>query len=337
MTFRSVLLAAMVLAVSAAAAPAGDGVPQSREAIWRSIFARPPAGPAHGDTAAATAREALGAQLFRDTRLSANERRACASCHDPERAFTDGLERGAALDGSSLMRNTPSLYDVGWNEHFFWDGRARSLEEQARGPLTAADEMAGRFDEIVPKLERDPRMREAFARAFPGSPAITEDAILAALAAYERTIASPETRFDDWIAGDGEALSALEQQGFDLFVGKAGCVGCHGGWRFTDGGFHDIGRPGPDPGRGAVLGGVPGLAQFKTPSLRELAHTAPYMHDGSLPTLAAVVDHYAGGFERRASIDSNIVRDLVLSNEEKEALIAFLLSLSSAPAAKPAK
>ena len=114
-----------------------------------------------------------------------------------------------------------------------------------------------------------------------------------------------------------------------MFVGKGGCVGCHGGWRFTDDQFRDIGLPGDDPGRSAITGGPAALRQFKTPGLRELTRTAPYMHDGSLATLRAVLDHYTGGFVKRPSLDSNLQRDLRLSESEKSALLAFLMTLSS--------
>jgi cytochrome c peroxidase len=227
-----------------------------------------------------------------------------------------------------LARNVPALYNVAWGTQFFWDGRASSLEAQARFPIEAPDELAGDFSTIVARLRGDEVMAARFERAFPGE-GVSEAALLAALAAYERSLVSGVSRFDRWVEGDEAALSAAESQGFDLFVGKAGCVACHGGWRLTDDAFHDIGLPGDDPGRGAVAGGVAGLAQFKTPSLREVARTAPYMHDGSLATLEAVVDHYAGKLVERPSLDANVVRDLKLSDSERAALVAFLQTLST--------
>jgi cytochrome c peroxidase len=144
-----------------------------------------------------------------------------------------------------------------------------------------------------------------------------------------RSLVSPPTRFDAWVEGDAAALRPEEVRGFRLFTGKAGCVLCHVGWRFTDDRFHDIGLESRDAGRGAVPGGTPGLMAFKTPGLRELAHTAPYMHDGALPTLDAVVRHYAGGFIARPSLATHINRDLRLSARERADLVAFLRSLSS--------
>ncbi len=304
------------------------GEPASRDDVWRMIFARPSDAGATTNDPVQDARVELGRALFHDTRLSGDETMACATCHQRTLGFSDGRKTGVGRNGRALKRNVPSLYNLAWSKHFFWDGRAESLEEQARGPLTSKDEMAGTFALSIERLLRDDRMVRRFERAFPKA-GLSEETILAALAAFERTLVSPRTRFDDWIAGDEDALNVQEKAGFDIFVGKGGCVSCHGGWRFTDDGFHDIGLPGTDPGRGSVAGGVLGAPQFKTPGLRELVDSAPYMHDGSKGSLMDVVDHYAGGLVVRASLDSNVVRDLALSSMEKAALIAFLRTLSS--------
>jgi cytochrome c peroxidase len=204
-----------------------------------------------------------------------------------------------------------------------------------RAPIEAPDEMGGDWPAILVRLEADAGLAQRFRAIFGGEPPISQETVVKALAAYVRSLVSPPTRFDAWIAGDARALGAAEVRGFRLFTGKAGCVLCHAGWRFTDDRFHDIGLPGTDPGRGAVPGGTPGLGAFKTPSLRELAHTAPYMHDGSLPTLAAVLAHYTGGFVRRPSLAPNMNRELRLSTREKADLIAFLRTLSSEKAPRP--
>lgn len=298
---------------------------QTRDALWRMIFARPVPDKPNIDPA----RAALGHDLFRDTRLSGGSDRACASCHDPAKGFSNGQPRGAGRDGRPLARNVLSLFNSAWGKSFYWDGRAPTLEAQARFPILAENEMAGDFGAIVARLSADGEMASRFASAFPEPKVIGEDTILAALADYERTIVSRPSRFDRWVEGDDAALSTEEKRGFDIFVGRGGCVACHGGWRFTDDGFHDIGLKSDDPGRGGVAGGVPGSRQFKTPSLRELVATAPYMHDGSLATLADVVDHYSGGFERRPTLAANIRRDLNLDAKEKSALVAFLKTLSA--------
>lgn len=328
----SLLAAALVLALATALAAGGPApgdatleadliASPARNAVWRAIFARPATAPEPAaDTAA---RIALGDALFHDVRLSGSGAVSCATCHEPERAFTDGRPKGQGLDGTTLARNVPGLYDLAWGTSFLWDGRAPTLEAQARFPILAKEEMAGDFPTIVRRLGADADMASRIAASFPGSGGVTEDAILAALAAYVGSLASPETRFDRWIEGDEHALDDRERRGFDLFVGKGGCVSCHGGWRLTDDGFHDIGLPGEDDL------GRDGRRQFKTPSLREVVHTAPYMHDGSIATLEEVVEHYTGGRIDRPSLAPTVVRDLVLTDDEKAALVAFLRALSS--------
>jgi len=299
-------------------------------APWRGLFQRPGTPPpAPADNPMTPERIALGAKLFADPRLSGRGERSCASCHEPGRAFTDGRRQASALSGAKLRRNTPALWNLAWSKHYFWDGRAPSLEAQVRAPIEAPDEMGGDWPAILARLEADADLAGQFHAAFADKPPISRETVVKALAAYVRSLISPPTRFDAWIEGDAQALSPPEVRGFRLFTGKAGCVLCHAGWRFTDDRFHDIGLPGNDPGRGAVPGGTPGLGAFKTPSLRELTHSAPYMHDGSLPTLAAVLAHYAGGFVRRPSLAPSMNRNLRLSPQERADLIAFLGTLSS--------
>jgi cytochrome c peroxidase len=300
------------------------------DAPWRQLFQRPDtAPPAPPDNLPTAEKIALGASLFADQRLSGTGKHSCASCHRPERSFTDGRRQARALTGEPLRRNTPALWNLAWSKQFFWDGRAPSLEVQVRGPIEAADEMGGHWPEILRRLEGDAGVAAKFRAAFPDEPAVSEEAVAKALASYIRSLVSPPTRFDTWIAGEASALTAAEQRGFRLFTGKAGCMLCHVGWRFTDDRFHDIGLRSRDPGRSAVPGGTPGRMAFKTPSLRELTHTAPYMHDGSLATLQAVVAHYAGGFVRRPTLAPNLNRELRLSPQEKADLVAFLRTLSS--------
>lgn len=307
-------------------------------APWRALFRRPATPPpAPADNPLTPERIALGAKLLADPRLSGSGRRSCASCHRPERAFADGRRRAQALSGASLRRNTPSLWNLAWSKHYFWDGRAPSLEAQARAPIEAADEMGGDWPTILARLEADAELAGRFHAAFADAPPVSQDSVVKALAAYVRSLVSPATRFDAWIEGDGRALSAAEVRGFGLFTGKAGCVLCHAGWRFTDDRFHDIGLQSKDPGRGAVPGGTPGLRAFKTPSLREAVHTAPYMHDGSLPTLAAVVGHYAGGFVLRPTLAPHMNRRLRLRGQERADLVAFLRTLSTEPGQAPSK
>ncbi len=307
-------------------------------APWHAMFRRPATPPpAPGDNPPTPDGIALGARLFADPRLSGDGRRACASCHRPELAFTDGRRRAQAVSGGALRRNTPSLWNLAWSPHYFWDGRAPSLEAQVRGPIEAADEMGGDWPTILARLQADADLAGQFRAAFGDATPLSQESVVKALAAYVRSLVSPRTRFDAWIEGDAGALSQAEVRGFRLFTGKGGCVLCHAGWRFTDDRFHDVGLPSSDPGRGAVPGGTPGLRAFKTPSLRETAHTAPYMHDGSLPTLSAVVAHYAGRFVPRRGLAPTMSRTLRLSAHEKADLAAFLRTLSSEAAGQSAR
>ncbi len=320
---------ALLAFLGAAGAGAGEPPGLDLDAFWRAFFSRPAGIPAPLDNPVTPEKAALGRALFADPRLSGTGTRACIDCHRSSRGFTDGQRTARAIDGSALARNVPALWNLAWSRHYFWDGRAESLEAQASVPIEHPQEMGGDWATIAERLAADEPMTRAFAAAFPQDPRITRENILKALATYERTLVSPITRFDRWVAGEEAALSPKELAGFRIFVGKGGCVGCHAGWRFTDGRFHDTGLPGDDPGRGAVAGGVPGLKAFKTPGLRELAWTAPYMHDGSLPTLEAVIDHYAGKFVSRPGLATNMVRELRLDTEERASLIAFLETLSS--------
>lgn len=319
-------LSLCVLASLTLSAPAGQ--PELLD-VWRTIFARPSATleeiPSPPDNPITQAKVVLGRRLFHDNRLSGNRDRSCATCHRPELAYSDGLQLGPGRDGRQLARNVPGLSNLAWAKRLFWDGRAASLEEQAAGPILHPDEMGGSWRQIAERLGRDPLMTDLFGKAFPAAlpeTAITPQSIAQALSAYERTLVSPVTRFDRYIAGEPGALSETEKQGFSLFVGRAGCVSCHGGWRFTDDRLHDIGLA-------ETAGGEDAPRLFKTPSLRELTHTAPYMHNGSKATLEDVIAHYDGGFEPRPELSPNIVRRLDLSAAEREALVAFLKSLSS--------
>jgi cytochrome c peroxidase len=304
---------------------------------WRQMFKRPDGPPpASPENPLTPDKIALGARLFSDVRLSGNRERACTSCHEPARAFTDGRRRALGLAGTPLRRNTPSLFNLAWGKQFFWDGRAPSLETQVGMPIAEPQEMGGDWPTILRRLEADGELVRQFHAAFSGHGAISREQVLQAVASYVRSLVSPSTRFDAWIEG-GDALRAAEVRGFGLFVGKAGCVLCHVGWRFTDDRFHDIGLASQDAGRGAVPGGMPGLAAFKTPGLRELELTAPYMHDGSLASLTAVIDHYAGRFVRRPSLAPHINRRLRLNAQEKADLVAFLRTLSSAAGPPRAK
>jgi cytochrome c peroxidase len=339
----SALLAGVVLGLGAtwlSAAPAFD------TARWRAAFRRPLEILAPAANPVTPEKVALGARLFGEKHLSGNGEIACATCHQAELSFSDGIARRKGLDGKLLVRRTPPLWNAAWGLTQFWDGRAPSLEAQVAGPLENPVEMAGNLDRAVAWLRGDAGYRQSFAAAFPDrKQPVTRETLAQAIATYERMLVSPPTRFDLWVAGDEAALDATEMQGFALFVGKAQCVACHKGWRFTDDAFHDIGLPlatKPDRGRGAILRIGKADYSFKTPSLRERLWTAPYMHDGAFASLEAVVRHYAEGRAAlRPSLSADLDRKIWLDPEEQAAIVAFLATISSdnppRPLALPAR
>lgn len=324
-------IALALLAGGAAEKPASLDVQH-----WRKVFARPDHAPMPPDNATTPEKVALGAKLFEDARLSGDGNVTCASCHQAELSFSDGVERHMGLDGQLLDRRTPPLWNVAWGRSWFWDGRAASLEAQAVGPIENKREMAGDLHRAIQALASDPQMSQSFASAFPEDPKVTKDNLAKALAAFERTLVSPETRFDQWVGGNDAALEPEELAGLSLFVGKAGCVSCHQGWRFTDEAFHDIGLKSADTGRGPIIGVKAADHAFKTPSLRERVWSAPYMHDGSLATFEDVVDHYAEGVVKRPTLSADLPERIALTSTEREQLVAFLNTLSSNDPPRPA-
>lgn len=270
----------------------------------------------------------LGKKLFFDTRLSAGNLLSCATCHNPAFGWGDAQPKAVGHGMHILPRRSPSIVNAAWNQAFMWDGRVNSLEEQALGPIAAETEMNMPLEGLVERLSRIGEYEPLFASAF-GANAITGLNIAKALATFERTVVSASAPFDNWIAGDEKAISETAKRGFLLFNTKAGCVQCHSGWNFTDDSFHDIGLESPDIGRGKFFPGTLKLQQaFKTPGLREIANRAPFMHDGSLPALEAVIDHYdAGGIDRPSR--SDVIKPRDLTTLEKTDLIAFLRTLTS--------
>jgi cytochrome c peroxidase len=334
---RASVLAASLLGLAGLAGTALAAKTDFDPAVWRRAFARPDHVPEPADNPATPEKVALGAKLFQDTRLSGGGDLACVSCHQAELSFSDGVPRHGGLDGRPLDRRTPPLWNLAWGLSWFWDGRAASLEAQAPGPIENRREMAGDLDEVVSRLSNDEATRRTFAAAFPDDPEVSRTTIAKALAAFERSLVSPRTRFDRWVEGDDSALGPDELSGLGLFVGKAGCVNCHKGWRFTDEAFHDIGLPdSADLGRGAFLDLRAADHAFKTPSLRERVWTAPYMHDGSMATFEEVVDHYADRVVERPTLSADLPRRVDLSAKERAELVAFLNTLSSEEPPRPA-
>jgi len=272
----------------------------------------------------------LGKMLFFDPRLSGPQNMSCVACHNPSFGWEVPVDRAVGASNVKLPRQAPTILNAAWGKHFFWDGRADTLEHQAIGPITAAAEMNNTFDVIVPRVRALAGYRTWFAQIFPDS-GVTQDTILRAIATYERTVVSGTTPFDRWVEGDEAALPQAAKRGFILFNTKAHCALCHQGWNFTDQDFHDIGLDTTDLGRAGVLGAdAPETARyaFKTPGLREVAARAPYMHNGALADLEAVIWHYASGGVQRPSLSPQI-KPLALSDQEVADLVAFLESLSA--------
>ncbi|MDX2267275.1 MAG: cytochrome c peroxidase [Bryobacter sp.] len=253
---------------------------------------------------------ARGKELFFDKRLSRDGSIACATCHKPELAFSDENAVAIGIAGRQGNRRTPRLANRAWGKSFFWDGRAKTLEEQVIGPIGNS-------------LEMDLDPTEAARRVGLSLPELQS-----ALASYVRTIFSGDSKYDRYLAGDAGALSGEEKRGLELFRGKAGCATCHLGPLLTDEEYHVTGAgAAEDAGRFQVTQQEDDRGAFKTPSLRDVARTPPYMHDGSLANLDDVLRFYQEGGKARNNLDPEM-RKLNLSEAELQSLKAFLLALN---------
>ncbi len=300
--------------------PAGD---------WRAAYLRQEAVDYPAENPYSDAKAALGAVLFFDPILSGSHGSSCATCHQPALAWADNLSHSAGDRGQAMLLRSPTLLDVAGSIRLGWDGKFPSIEAVTFRAISADANMDLGTQEAVDRLSANPAYTRRFEAAFGPGP-VTARKIELALATYERGIVAGPAPFDDWVAGNEAAVSDQVKRGFALFTGKAGCVGCHSGPAFTDHSFQDIGSAsGSDIGRGALFPTSVALRYaFKVPTLRDVAVRAPYMHDGSLPTLADVVDLYDRGGIPRPSRSSQI-RPLGLSGDEKHDLVAFLESLTS--------
>lgn len=255
----------------------------------------------------------LGRRLFFDRRLSRDESIACSSCHDPERAFSDGRPVSVGVFGRAGRRNAPTIINRGYGRSFFWDGRVDTLERQVLGPIQDPNEM-------------DLSLAEAESRV-----GLSAREISRALATYVRSLLSGNSAFDRYVNGDRTALSDAARRGLQVFRGKGNCTTCHAGANLSDEKLHNTGVswiPGETSrGNGHYADAGAGHGDFKTPTLRDVARTAPYMHDGSVTTLAEVVDFYDRGGRPNPNLDREI-RPLNLTAEEKQALVAWLGALS---------
>lgn len=272
----------------------------------------------------------LGKMLYFDKRLSADNSISCASCHDPEAGFADPSPLSKGFQGKTGTRHSPTIINSAFSYFQFWDGRAPSLEEQAKAPMENPLEMAHTLEGAVKSIAAIPGYRPYFKAAF-GDDTVTIGRIAQAIASFERTVLSGNSPWDRYIyANEVDALSESARRGLELFEGKALCTSCHVGFNLTDGLFHNLGvgmsKENPDLGRYIVTGEEKDKGAFKTPTLRDISKTAPYMHDGSMKTLEEVIELYNRGGEPNPWLDPKM-KPLNLSEQEKQDLLAFLKSL----------
>jgi cytochrome c peroxidase len=272
----------------------------------------------------------LGRYLYFDRRLSADETVSCASCHDPQKAFTDGAAVSTGIKAQKGNRSAPTVINRAYSLAQFWDGRAATLEEQAKGPMANPLEMGNTHEAIVDRLKGIPGYRALFAKAY-GTEEINIDRAAMAIASFERTVLSGNAPYDRYKRGDRKAMTPEQVRGMSVFFDKAKCDQCHEGSNFTLNAYSNLGvgtdKPEPDVGRYAVTNNPRDWGVFKTPTLREVEHTAPYMHDGSLKTLDEVVEFYNKGGIKNRNLDPNL-KPLNLTDQEKTELVAFLKALS---------
>lgn len=275
---------------------------------------------------------ALGKQLYFDKRLSKDNTVSCASCHDPAQGWSNGEAVATGINGAQGGRSAPTIVNSGYQYFQFWDGRAQHVEGQALGPIQNPIEMGLTLEELEQKLNQIQGYVDQFQNVFGEKP--TADGVAKAIGAFERTVLSGNAPYDRYQAGDKSALSEAADRGRIVFFNKAQCSSCHSGPNFTDGGFHNIGvgmeGSEPDLGRFVVSQLEGDKGSFKTPTLREIARTAPYMHDGSLKTLEEVVDYYNKGGVKNPQLDEQIF-PLNLTDQEKKDLVVFMKEALSSP------
>lgn len=280
-----------------------------------------------------SAKISLGKQLYFDGRLSQNNAISCAFCHNPVAGFADPNQTSVGVGGKRGGRQAPTVYNTAFNPFQFWDGRAGSLEEQAIGPIHNPIEMAETHENVVVKLGKIKGYREQFQSAL--GTGVNIQGIAEAIAAYERTIISTNSAFDKFVLGDPKAMGEDAQRGRAVFKGKGRCILCHNDSNFTDNQFHNLGVPqvGPmeeDLGRYNVTLRESDKGAFKTPTLRSITESAPYMHDGAFKTLEEVIDFFDNGGNANPQL-SPLMKPLGLTPQEKTDLIAFMKALTGEP------
>lgn len=274
----------------------------------------------------------LGKMLFFDPILSNNNKVSCASCHFPELAFSDGKSlTNSGVSNNTLIRHSPTLFNLAWHKGYFWDGGAKTLASQAFGPITHVDEMGSDLSQLVEKLNQTANYPSLFDKAF-NSP-ISSQKIAFALTQYQLSLISAYSPYDDYLAGE-KTLNTLEKKGLTLF--NEHCSSCHQENHFSDFDYHNNGLDstfnyeGEDPrfGRYRITLDKKDLGKYKTPSLRNIALTAPYMHDGRLKNLEEVLNHYTNSIKKSETLAAELTKKITLTTEDKNAIIAFLHTLT---------
>ncbi|MFY9574204.1 MAG: cytochrome c peroxidase [Blastocatellia bacterium] len=273
---------------------------------------------------------ALGRQLFFDKRLSGDESRSCYSCHVCEHGLTDGLPKAVGAFNKPLTRSSPTLWNIGYQKMFYWDGRSPSLEKQAMAAWQGGNMGAKDHEtEIVAKINSLQGYHSQFHKVFGGD--ATAENIMQAISAYERTIINGDTAWDRWQAGDESAVSEAAKRGFEVFK-QAKCTNCHDGVLVTDQQFHNVGigmdAPEPDKGRFNATKKEEDTGAFKTPTLRDVAKSAPYFHDGSVATLEDAVELMLNGGKPNQYLDKKNLEKRTATPEQKRDLLEFLRSLT---------
>lgn len=303
-----------------------------------SQWLRPAEVPQPSDNKLTAQRIELGKLLYFDVRLSRSDKISCATCHHPKAGWSDLVPTSKAVghEGAVGPRNSPAILNAAYQMHQFWDGRVRTLEQQALGPIETDVEMNMPLDILIPKLNNIKGYQKLFKEAYPQSEGIiTSEYLAKAIASFERTIVSLDAPFDRYIKGDKEAINAYVKEGFELFRGKAHCVDCHDGFNYTDGSFHNVGLndgelQGKELGRYLVKKRAAWYGVMKTPTLRDVTKTSPYFHDGSVRTLKEAVALCANGgrYTHNVKNKSTFVVNRKLNDSEINKVIAFLKSLS---------
>lgn len=296
-----------------------------------------PDNPPHpADNEPTEARVKLGKMLFFDTRLSGDGNMSCATCHNPLYGWSDGLPTGRGVNSMVLDRASPTVVNTAYNSIQMWDGRKKSLEDQAMGPMEAAVEMNMDTAALFRWLNSNPGYVKEFNKAYPGKK-IDADTVSKAIASFERTVISNNSPFDQWVKGDKNAMTAAQIRGFELFVrkDKGNCAVCHSAPNFTDNGFHNIGLASfgldnPDVGRFSQRPLKLMKGAFKTPTLRDINLSAPYFHDGSSDTLESVVQHYAKGGIVKTNLSPNM-KQIKVTEQEIDDIVAFMNALTTKP------